>query len=235
VLTLSQLCLSFLAAFLLSTTTDAAAIVDTTGNLDVFRIYALLLSRLQHDAEIRKAQAVAQRRSDAPAEDVAAKILDRVKIMRVFDLIGVMETISEIRGGLEQSGNEDKQTKNKEQHDRKAEKEEKKEVEPKTLSKTVIADSEDEDDEMLYDTSGPTDEPPLPPSKETETGPSEPPAPPEPEQKPHEQTEANISQRISFVLIDNLAHVVSPILKKDHVHGSSPSSRALQTTTKVLI
>lgn len=187
-----------------------AAIIDSTGNLDVLRIYAIILSRLQNDPELRQSQGLIDGPTDLSVEELAAKILDRVKIMRVFDLVGVMEAIGEIRQELEGRSRKPQSQEKTEENSRDTEVQEK----PKSVQKTVIADSEDEeDDDMLFDSpKSITKQSSAAPVADTATL-------PDAEPKPPEKARAETEGKISFVLIDNLAHVISPLLKKDYIQG----------------
>ena len=75
--------------------------VDTTGNFDVLQLYAFILKRLQGDVGLRGRFQQGVGMEGVGVEDVAAKVLDRVNIMRVFDLVGVIEAVGEIRDELE--------------------------------------------------------------------------------------------------------------------------------------
>ncbi|KAF2275461.1 uncharacterized protein EI97DRAFT_443311 [Westerdykella ornata] len=264
----SELCLALLVSSLLSppsppsppsyptaasittppSTVPAAAIIDTTGNVDVLRIYSLILHRLRNQPDVRQVcQDSIPGAKTLSLEDLAARVLDKVKIMRVFDLTGVMEAITEIGDGLEgvkNSGGEDQREAVVKKEGTVFE-----EVVPgrQEMSKrfgerrTMVADSEDEDEEMLFDAEETDDvDPhisvvenetqakyvpdtlaPLPPSKlersnDTETSP--PPVP-----------------RASFILVDNLAHVIAPLLRKDYTQAhilSHAILRSLSTLTK---
>lgn len=197
------------------------AVIDTTGNLDVLRIYSIILSQLESDPGLRQAQASAYNAEESKVEDLTAKVLDRVKIMRVFDVVGVMEAISEISGELEgrtqklNAGLEDEVAGVSV------------ETEPDRPQRTVIADSEDEEDEeedeeeMLFDTYETSVAKPKPTSV---TQPD--PAPglhQDPELKLPGTADGHPTSKISFVLVDNLAHVLSSLLKKDYVQGAFQS------------
>lgn len=206
-LTSPQLALALLTTSLLSSPSSLAAIIDTTGNLDVLRIYSLLITRLRQNSHLLQIQQDAVGSVDLAVDDLAKKILERVKIMRVFDLEGVAEAVEEIGEGLEAKG-EDEEMKNGEQGGV---------IEKKSLAvpkrKTVIADSEDEDEddeEMLFDNPEPNTTP-IPPL--------EVPKNPERSKTPERGEEGVDEGKVSFILIDNLAHVLNPLLKKDYVHG----------------
>lgn len=80
-----------IASHLLSSPHATAAVIDTGSGLDVRRLHQILSRRLgdRHDAS-----------------DEAAKVLDRVSIMKVFDFVGFGECLSELRSSLEGRSNE---------------------------------------------------------------------------------------------------------------------------------
>ncbi|KAF2676143.1 hypothetical protein K458DRAFT_322730 [Lentithecium fluviatile CBS 122367] len=214
-----DLCLTLLANSLLQDPNSTAAIIDTTGNVDIMRLYTFILSSLQSDTALLGILRTNHASADPSVEDVAAKVLDRVKIMRVFDLVGVVEAVGEIRDGLEgkwgRETTEVGETKATEQN----------QTEGPRPKKTVIADSEDEDeeeDEMLFETE---DAPRVTPKSD-----------PIPEQDllkaPCEAYPEN-EDRISFTLIDNLAHVINPLLKKDYIQTHAFSSSFLLTLSNL--
>ncbi|KAF1958330.1 hypothetical protein CC80DRAFT_515116 [Byssothecium circinans] len=212
-----EVCLTLLANSLLEKPASVAAVVDTTGNLDVLRLYTIILSRLHADATLLGSLRMVSGQ-DGSAEDVAAKVLDRVKIMRAFDLVGVMEAVNEIRDGLEGRMGLVVSEKEKEV------------VETDTSlapKKTVIADSEDEDeDEILFETEAAHQT-----QRESVAPPVRSAAPdPVPEQNPTKMdTRDEDEGKVAIVLIDNLAHVVNPLLKKDYVHTHALTSTFLLT------
>jgi hypothetical protein len=200
---------SLLVTSLLQYPDSMAAVVDTTGNFDVLRLYALILARLRGSPEIVQAD------GGTSVEDLAAKVLDRVKIMRVFDFVGVREAVGEIREELE-GRKASRRQEEKARDEPVVEEEPLVPEEPSLPKRTVVADSEDEDEdeEMLFDTSTPSAAPAPavqhPPQPETNTTPQE----AEPEATP---------SKTKFILIDNLAQVLNPLLKKDYIQGPFPS------------
>jgi hypothetical protein len=179
---------------------STAAVIDTTGNFDILRLYSLIVSRLKQCPDV-----LGSLRASGSVEDVAAQILDRVKIMRVFDFVGVREAVGEIKEQLEgRKGVEEVEAKEVEVLP----------VEEAKPKRTYVADSEDEEDdeEMLFDTEanlatsappvhGPETKPAMEPrTTETETGTGDP-------------------SGLRFLLIDSLAHVLNPLLKKDYIQG----------------
>lgn len=225
------------------------------GNFDVLRLYAFILARLQDDAGVLRSLTDAMGMDGVSAEVVAAKALDRVNIMRTFDLVGVMEAVGEVRDELEgrnlQVGNEEGgvgsvgepqvngplEEVQKEQ-DREPENEKQKEV----PTKTFVADS-DEEEEILFDDEPAISTPTnvamtetLPTEEQDEIlfvdGPadqrhdtSQPPTVATTSQIQPTDTEQSPSKmnptlaKTAFLLIDNLAHVISPLLQKDYAQG----------------
>ncbi|KAL5441862.1 hypothetical protein PMIN06_009213 [Paraphaeosphaeria minitans] len=258
-----EICLALLSSCLLDNPHASAAVVDTTGNFDVLRLYAFLLAGLQGDAGVLRGLKEAVGMGELSAEDVAAKALDRVKIMRAFDLVGVMEAVGEVRDELEgqnlQGGNEGgcevsvsearvEMPVEDVQRRRDAEPEREKDM-PK---RTFVADS-DEEEELLFD-----DNPAAPTSKDmitTEALPTEehdeilfvdgpadqrddtshrPAVVPAPQAQPTVTAQPPWKRdptpaRTAFLLIDNLAHVVSPLLQKDYAQAQALTSSFLLT------
>lgn len=156
----------------------AVAVLDATGGFDVVELFGGVLGGLGGRGE----------------EERARTVLDRVRIMRVFDLEGVGEAVGEVGEGLE-GGDEDGEG----------------DVgvgeEPK---RTVVADSEDEDDEeMLFDIE----------------------AAPAATNPPHDQKHTPPSPKTKLILLDNLAHVLTPLLKKNAPQGTPPPLPSFQIPT----
>lgn len=187
------------------------------------RIYNLSLSRLQDDGDLRQMLRSDLGDGDATVEDLATTILDRVQIMRVFDLIGVTEAVGEIKHELEGRVRETAEEKSVEVLKIANEVSSRGKIRDR-VERTEVADSEDEDDdEMLLDTehSSPWEPTPTPPPAIHRTEPLK------VSQSLHHNEHVSVG-KISFILIDNLAHVLSPLLKKDHIQGTfSPCSRSL--------
>ena len=151
---------------------------------------------------------------ETPTEDLAAKVLDRVKIMRVFDFVGVREAIGEIRDGIEKKKAVERAPGTEEKKATLPSEEPAQEEAPVgkvPVKRTYVADSEDEEDdeEMLFD------------SDVTENTAAQPVQNPEPARI---EAPENIDAEIvpgptKIVLIDNLAQVLNPLLKKDYIQG----------------
>jgi hypothetical protein len=194
------------------------------------------------------------------AEDLAAKALDRVNIMRAFDLVGVMEAIGEVKAdleGLDLQGEEEEVEElsgdgppaalSLEEVQRDTHTEPGKELH----KRTYVADSDDEE-EMLFDdepafqisTTVPTAEA-LPMEEQDEIlfvdGASDerdstfhpPPATATTEiqfagtGQPKSEIDPTSTQP-AFLLIEDLAHVISPLLQKDYVQGRQFFPASLQ-------
>jgi hypothetical protein len=201
---------------LLTSPTSLAAIIDTTGNLDVLRIYSLLITCLRKSEHLLRTQQAPIHTSNLSTEDVAAKVLERVKIMRVFDFEGVVEAVAEVREGLEGLAVESKDEQPKAHDEEAAQETEPLPVPVHVPRKTVIPDSEDEDEddeeeEMLLDHPAAAPVSKLLPEAEAEIS-----RPKTPETK---QDKEEGEGKVSFLSIDNLAHVLTPMLKKDYMQG----------------
>jgi hypothetical protein len=187
---------------------STAAVIDTTGNFDILRLYSLIVSKMKQCPDVLDSL-----HASGSVEDVAAQVLDRVKIMRVFDFVGVREAVGEIREQLEGR-------KGVEQMEMKEVEVPVEEVKPK---RTYVADSEDEEDdeEMLFDTEA-TLTTSAPPVHEPE---------PKPATEPRTtETETAEAGRLKFLLIDSLAQVLNPLLKKDHIQGLHPHLSPMAST-----
>lgn len=147
--------------------------------------------------------------------------------MRVFDFEGVREAVEEISGGLEKLQEDEVKINNAVGAADGGEEAKKDVVQDEPLKKekakrTYVPDSEDEEDdeedEMLFETEGITATAP----------PVQTPAPvndPQPTPKPLDQDRG----AIKFILIDSLAHVIGPLLKKDFIQGTFLSFRRLHS------
>lgn len=252
------MCMSLVAEYLLKGIRNTVAVVDTTGNFDVLKLYVALFARLRDDPGLLERFLQGTDGAARSAEDVAAALLERVRIMRAFDLVGVMEAVGEVRDELEgrkphptevlptndepaeepPKGGRDTMNQPLEDPPKEQDVEKQKEI-PK---RTFVADSDDED-ELLFDdepvatgTSSLTPLEDLPPIDEDEilfvdgaddriivsSPPWESPLEsPEGETPQHNPPEADAPlKKPTFLLIDNLAHVISPLTKKDYTRGN---------------
>lgn len=225
---LKQVCRMMLVDSLLKYPDEMAAVVDSTGNFDVLGVYTTLSERLKrNNGFFQKLKA----KEEDSVEEVAATALDRVRIMRVFDFVGVREAIGEIRDGLERTKDIDRKTKGTINEPRqttlKPNTPKRPTPEPLTPEprprRTAVADSEDEDEdeEMLFDIVPPSKEP-APAVQQVEHEPQQHPTNTIAEQEDQQKIEpVQPHNPIRFILIDNLAQVLTPLLKKDYIQGPS--------------
>jgi len=141
----------------------------------VVALYAQILARLQRDARSCSSRIAGEE------HEVAARMLERVKMMRVFDFEGLQEAVEEVRAELEGGGAAGKQGNTLDA------------AKETSMERKAVADSEDEDgdadeEEMLFTNAIHTLDPTTPPTPK-------------------------------FLLITNIAHVLSPIFKKNHMPG----------------
>ncbi|KAF2403615.1 P-loop containing nucleoside triphosphate hydrolase protein [Trichodelitschia bisporula] len=129
------LALHFIAKHLVSGREVQATVIDSVGTFDVFRLQEVVLSRLrdmgQHD-ETKQTHTDAGVTTERVPED---EILDRVKLMRVFDIEGLLEALDELKTETESALDDLRKLRNDAATDKQLE----------------IPDSEDEGDEMLFD------------------------------------------------------------------------------------
>ncbi|KAF3006592.1 hypothetical protein E8E13_007059 [Curvularia kusanoi] len=190
-----------------------AAVIDTTGNFDVMGLYTRILERLGQEPEIiaKLGGQVETDGMEQERERIAAGVLDRVRIMRVLDFVGIREAVEELRDGLEgrpMDSESEEEVRAPVEADRAT-------ATPLLQKRTEVADSEDEDetlevseDEMLFDTE------PSGAGSATVQAPAIP--PPEQQSRQHDQsTTPQPQSKLKFILIDNLAHVLTPLLEKD--------------------
>jgi hypothetical protein len=225
-----KICTTLLVTCLLQYEDSTAAVVDTTGNFDVLKLYTLIVARLSRQPHVLASLRASVGLELGSAEDVAAKVLDRVKIMRVFDFEGVREAVGEIRDELE--GRRRRQS--AERREDEAKKEETPITDRENLAKnrekpkrTFVADSEDEDDdeeeEMLFE----SENKPSPVSNVQDLDTTSVPEQAQPKlsgtSRQDSETISNKStpKTLKFILIDNLTQVLSPLLKNDIIKGSS--------------
>jgi hypothetical protein len=231
-------------------------VVDTTGSFDVLKLYAAIFARLHKDNAVAKTRDAAHAAAFGPdyaepdgvrkftnedVEDAAERVLGRVRIMRVFDLEGVMEAVEEV--GRELSGDVVAPDR--------TDTEDNAETSPTTtgsaaaaaaaantpslktgeatVSKNVslvvkdppmrleVPDSEDEEDEdeMLLDAAEQNSQK----HTELQSGTENQDVVSKPQSIIDEPPE--MVQKIEMIVIDNIAHVVSPVMKNNYVQCTS--------------
>ncbi|KAK8246426.1 hypothetical protein IWZ00DRAFT_10783 [Phyllosticta capitalensis] len=112
----TALAFALLSSHLLSSPTAHATLIDTAGTFDVGRLYATILSHLRrqrakamllHQQSLVSDTAVPQQpvpfevAAQEGEEEAAVKVLDRVRYTRVFDFVGLVDALTEVREGLE--------------------------------------------------------------------------------------------------------------------------------------
>jgi hypothetical protein len=231
---LSSLSQHLLVDALLRYPQHGVAVIDTTGNFDVVGLYQLVLVRLE-----RELPGTGFEGRSEEVQQRAAKALDQVRILRVFDFVGMREAVGELRDGLERSraGGGGVSAGDKV---REGSTEGKGGDETGLLRKTgrtEVADSEDEEegledeDEMLFDNDSTA-----PGSDPVRTALSHPIASPSAHlARPDQQTSAKSTSQppLKTILIDNLAHVLTPLLKQDTLSANTLATTFLSTLSNL--
>jgi hypothetical protein len=181
-------------------------VVDTTGTFDVLRLHEAILTRSKLMVLTERARQIGDLQPEMPpppppnedAEKLAEKALERVKILRVFDFVGVMEAVDELSEELRSKTSEagsggfgvaEKLPQSKAPR-------------PESEPRTEVADSDEEDEEdMLFETPSPV------------TG------EPEDVQQPKAAHSTPI-EKIGMIVVDNISQVANPILKINYVRGN---------------
>lgn len=187
-----ELSYALIATHLLLSEQAEATIVDTTNSFDVRRLHKRLVSGLR------------ERQSGDGVKAEAVLVLERVRIMKAFDFVGMMECIAELRENLatgQQMGS---------RQDSELESKQKEIPGPRG----TVGDSEDEDD--MLDDIGPAspEKPSLPPPKTA---------------GPEETTPTDQPQHL--LVIDNITYVASPIIKNSHVQGQALLTTFMRSLT----
>lgn len=200
---------------------SSVAVIDTTGNFDVVGLYVQILKRLEKDDGTGLERGGANSERVKKREERAAKVLDRVNIMRVFDFVGVREAVGELRDGLEGRtvrAEDDGSRQGKQSEDEVVEREEvEADNSPSPPQKrTEVADSEDEDEQMLFDIEATTTEQMAEPTPAPASAPPPPPATSSSQQEPLRQ-QPQPQPKLKLILLSTLAHVLTPLLKKDPI------------------
>ncbi|RDI84779.1 Alpha-glucosidase [Venturia inaequalis] len=191
-----------LITHLLSSPTSQAAVIDTTGTFDLLRLHEVIVTRVKSNILTKRARQIGDLQPEMsppppPTEDAektAEKALERVKILRVFDFVGVVEAVGELSEELQDVRPTEENT----------ETQPKSKPPPQRNQRTQIADSDEEEEEdseedMLFAS-------PLPVPKPT----SPPPQPP-----------PNTLDRIGMIIIDNITQPLHPILKINYTRAQS--------------
>ncbi|QDS73877.1 hypothetical protein FKW77_006976 [Venturia effusa] len=190
-----------LITHLLSSPVSQVAVIDTTGTFDLLRLYEMIITRVKSKILTQRAKQIGDLQPDmsppppptGDAEKTAEEALERVKILRVFDFVGVVEAIGELSDELK-PGSSTEKDEPKDRHIRSK-------PSPPRKPRTEIADSEEDEDEedsqeeaMLFTSH------PHPPS-------------PQPPSQPLKKT--------GMIIIDNITQPLTPILKTNYPRAQS--------------
>jgi len=188
-----QLMYAVIATHLLESATAEATVIDTTNSFDVRGLHRIVVARIQDDVDGRK---------QVDLVEQAVHVLERVRLMKAFDFIGLTECITELREHLEAASASTSQEP---------------EQQPK-LPRGTVGDSEDEDEDEMLDFPAPPRSPQPNESKLHATG-----------------SLPNTEQASNLLVIDNITHVTTPLLKNSHIQGQAlliPFMRSLAHLTK---
>lgn len=220
------LAFAFLVTHLLSSTTSQAVLIDATGTLNVLRLYNTVMSRL------RRLPDGSNTTKEEDKEAAAAEILDRVKIMRVFDVLGMVEAVSEIRENLEsqQRGLEREEKTHTKPAAARAEPQQQPQRQESNRKLQRIRgtipdsdDEEDEDDVMLFDD--------IPELLEEEVRKEVPIVDAQRAEDITRSPEDN--GRVGMIIVDNITHVVSPMMKTNYVQASALLTSFLRSLSQL--
>ncbi|KAL1297134.1 hypothetical protein AAFC00_004711 [Neodothiora populina] len=194
---------------------SSATVIDSQGHFSVRRLYEDIKTGLIHDKKNASTSSskTGNAKADADTEAEAARILERVDIMTVFDIEGMLEGVAEMK----QRFNDDEAA----AAAATVEKAHEQEAEP---IKSTIADSQDEGlDGMLVfvePEAGVLDAAAaaaavvesLPLDPETKSG----------DEKENENSKIEGSgQPRRLLTIDNFAHLITPVIKNNYVQGQA--------------
>lgn len=110
----SQLTLQAVASHLLLDDYCEVAFVDTTGSLDLLRLRNVLAAQMRkrhREADLLQSGFMYRKKDvsfsaiDNVFNDQINSVLDRIKLMRVFDFTGLVEAVSEIGAKWERASN----------------------------------------------------------------------------------------------------------------------------------
>lgn len=201
----AQIAIHCLITHILSSPTSQVAVIDTTGTFDLLRLHEMIVARVRSKILTERARQIGNLQPEMSppppltedAEKSAENALERVKILRVFDFVGVLEAVGELS---EELRDEILNGKGKEQEVR--EKQLQRKQTPQHKTRTEIADSDEEDEEkedMLFASPrlANEDEPTLQPSSSHQL------------EKP------------GMIIIDNITQPLNLILKPSYTRAQS--------------
>ncbi|KAF1985313.1 hypothetical protein K402DRAFT_395006 [Aulographum hederae CBS 113979] len=243
-----SLSLHFLVSHLLSSPNTTASIIDTTGSFLV-GLQQVLLHRIRVEdssssrkrGQLNLDNGYHVEGQEASIEERATSILDKVEYTRVFDFVGLVEAVGEVREKLEASKRISGVTETKEVFDQPSAemtKQPKVDIEAKKYP-LEIPDSQgsegndemlfDDADEMLFDGANERDSPTI--------------SRVEADKSVHGNQEQNTfakqdtddeGEARGMILVDNISQVIMPLIKSNHVQAHAlfiPFLRSLTNLT----
>lgn len=157
-------------------------------------------------------------------EAEAAQVLERIRIMRVFDFVGLVEAVGEIRAELEKPASREKEV----NVEREVGGEEWLASPPRRSAVPDSQADEDEEEEMLFQAS----QPKAPDGKPFAQKPAEPNIIAQEENSKDESSAEK--PKTSLILLDSLHTVVNPLMKSDYTQAHAllvPFLRSLTNLT----
>ncbi|KAI9703665.1 MAG: hypothetical protein M1836_007435 [Candelina mexicana] len=191
-----------IASHLLQQETSQAAIIDTTRHFDLHLLLHVVASRLNNSGNAAK-QYSGEHGGYEAALGRAERLLDRVLFMDVFDFVGLVDAVNEIRGKLEGQGGKGEVEEGGMKKVDEKEDEDKGEEEKQASVGGEIADSEDEEgdqDDLVEPIARPaTAEMVEEPAKESKN--------------------TTKVEDIGLIIIDNITNIFSPIMARNQTEG----------------
>ncbi|KAK7524046.1 hypothetical protein IWZ03DRAFT_16862 [Phyllosticta citriasiana] len=232
----TALAFALLSSHLLSSPTAHATLIDTASTFDVARLYTTILSQLQQRRRLARAQLrnqmapqpeqqQAQRQVDADAGDdgdeegEAERVLDRVSHARVFDFVGMVDAVTEVRERLERQtqwaergecaeetsiGKEDAQMPGKEGEERRGLKRIQSDVTHIDDTDDEMEDDDDDADAMVIEATG---EQQMEPAAKAQRGEAQP--------------VSDGTRGEGMIVVDSMSHIVGPMMKTNHVQSKT--------------
>ncbi|KAK7615182.1 hypothetical protein JOL62DRAFT_144584 [Phyllosticta paracitricarpa] len=241
----TALAFALLSSHLLSSPTTHATLIDTASTFDVARLYTTLLSQLRQRRRLARAQLrnqmapqpqqqQVQRQADADAgddgdeEEEAERVLDRVYHARVFDFVGMVDAVTEVRERLERQTQraergecaeetsmerEDAQMPGKEGEKRRGLKRIRSDVTHIDDTDDEVEEDDDDDaDAMVIDATG---EQQMEPAAKAQRGEAQP--------------VSDGTRGEGMIVVDSISHIVGPMMKTNHVQTSAVLSSFLRS------
>ncbi|KAI9752642.1 MAG: hypothetical protein M1835_001079, partial [Candelina submexicana] len=194
-----------IASHLLQQETSQAAIIDTARHFNLNLLLHVVASRLKNSGNAAK-QCSEEDSGYEAALGRAERLLDRVLFMNVFDFVGLVDAVNEIRGKLEGQGEKGGAWEGEMKGVDEREDGSKGEEEKQLSVGGEIADSEDEEgdqDDLVEPIARPAT------AEMVE----------EPAEESRNTTEV---EDIGLIIIDNITNIFSPIMAQNQTKGTDP-------------